>query len=423
MASIVDGLFAGRSGIQGHGQAISVIADNIANSNTTGYKSSRADFTSVLAGAISGSAVGSVSVGSGSAVGQVKQIFNQGTFETTGRSLDIAIQGNGFFILQDSAGQRFFTRAGNLQTDRDGFLLDQNGFQVQGFATGGSGSLQALNVNERTLSTVDSTVVSITGNLDASSAAAPTIPIPDGSTAAALAAGYSYATTVDVFDSLGAQHTITYAFFKTGVANQWTVAAYADGADVSGGTAGNVELLGTSNLVFNSSGQLTSGGSFPFAPAVTWNNGSTAQIITSDVTGFSQFSSPNTVSSVAQDGTGGGSIVSFNIDSQGNLSALLDNGQRADIGTIALASFSNPEGLARRTGTILVETNGSGEPVIGTPGTGSFGALQSEALELSTSDLAADFIKLISLQRGFQGSSRMITSINDLLQEIVNLAR
>ena len=425
MASIIDGLFAGRSGLQGHGQAISVLADNIANSNTTGFKASRADFSSLLAGAISGGGSSDITVGSGSQINAVTQLFNQGTFENTGRSLDLAIQGNGFFVLEDTVGQRFYSRAGNLKTDKSGYLLDQNGYYVMGYPAGGTGQLDRLNVNERSLSTVSTTAINVSGNLNA--AATVTAVPAAGSTLAQVLAAASYSTTVDVFDSLGAQHTVTLGFFRTGAGapSTWAVRAYVDASE-TGGVAGVASqiLTSTFDMTFGNTGVRTNAvaGTADGQITASWASGATSTIDL-DMDNFTQFASPNNIQQIDQDGTGGGSVVSFQVQDDGSLSALLDNGQRATIGTITLASFSNPEGLGRRTGTILVETNASGEPVIGTPGTGQFGGLQGEALELSTADLASDFIKLISLQRGFQGSSRMITSINDLLNEVMSIAR
>lgn len=417
MASIIDGLFAGRSGIASHGAAISVLSDNIANSNTTGFKQSRAEFADILAGSLSGGG-GNIS-GSGSRVLGVTPILTQGSFEFTGRGLDSGIDGKGYFIVEDvdASGQRFYSRAGNFKLDTEGNLLNQNGFQVMGFPSTGAGGLTALNVNERTQSSIKSTLVTIGGNLDASE---DTAAEPVTTSFAALNAAAKFSTSVDVFDSLGASHSVTTYFFHTG-SNAWSASAYVDAGEV-GGTDGDAQQLGTLALVFGSDGQLTvpTNNTVTLTPA--WDNGSDATVDIDFVFDpISQFSAASAIDNISQDGTGSGSVVGFTIEKDGSLFAQLDNGQSANVGIVALANFSNPEGLRRSGDSLFQETIISGAPVAGQPDTGTFGSLESGALELSNADVASDFIKLISLQRGFQGSSRIIQSINQLLSDLVNI--
>ena len=427
MPSIIDGLFAARSGIQSHGTAISVLADNIANQNTTGFKASRADFSDLLAGTLGGSST--VQLGSGSTISGVTPILSQGTFEFTGRGLDMGIDGNGFFAVEDNAsGQRYYTRAGNMKIDTDGYLLDQNGYRVMGYSANGAGGLGNLNVNERTQETVSTQEASISGNLNAAAEVFdPTATVPTtGDTWQEFSEGAQFSTFVDVYDSLGASHTVTIFFFHTAAAHDWVAKAVVDAGELTGAglpAAGNPVELGLVNLDFDNTGArdpLPTGPDVTIAPA--WSNGAAASSIKLSLHPFTQFSSNSTISSISQDGTGSGSVVGFTVQEDGTLFAQLDNGQTASIGKIALATFANAEGLRRVGNSLFAETANSGEPVIGTPNTGTFGALTAGALELSTADIAADFIKLISLQRGFQGSSRIITNINDLLKEIVNLA-
>lgn len=448
MASITDGLFAGRAGIQSHGTAISVVADNVANANTVGFKASRPDFVDLLAGNLSGGG-SSTAVGSGSALNAVTQIFTQGSFEFTGRGLDLGIDGNGFFMVQDTSGtgQRFYSRAGNFQVDPSGNLLNQNGYQVLGFPSGGAGGLEALNVNEVSQESVATNNVDVTGNLNASSVtlAAGENPVedlnndglPDSATYdtfAELATAAEFSTFVEVFDSLGKSHTATVYFFHQDIADApsagdpalggfWRAGIFVDGAEVAGGTAGQPFLVGSADLEFSTSG-VRLDDPIPAIDATatpTWANGTSGNVNFS-FDPFTQFSTASSINSISQDGTGGGSVVSFSVSPEGTLFAQLDNGRTADIGTIGLATFGNLEGLTRVGESLYSESTTSGEPVIGRPGAGIFGAIQGGALELSTADLASDFIKLISLQRGFQGSSRMIKNIDELLSEIINLA-
>lgn len=445
MPSISDGLFAGRAGIQSHGTAISVLADNISNSNTTGFKATRADFADLLSGSIGGGSGTGVTVGSGSSVLSTTTIFNQGTFENTGRNLDVAINGDGFFIVEDALGSSYYTRAGNFKVDSDGNLLNQNGYSVMGFPVGGAGGLETLNVNTINTNDVSTSNVSVSGNVDASATALTagelaTVDAARGqnsplgtTTFAQLATTASgddvFSTFVDVFDSLGGSHTVTTYYFKTG-ANSWSVRSYVDGSDIDAGAvpppvAGLPYQVHQVDLTFNTDGTLlgqdeaTSGYTSPVT--IDWAGGATDGSISFDFSNFTQFSIPSSPSSISQDGTGGGQVVSFNIGEDGTVFAQLNNGQSTEIGTLALARFSNPEGLSRTSGSLYRETITSGEPVVGLPTTGQFGALSPQSLELSTSDLASDFIKLISLQRGFQGSSRIIGNIDELLNEVVNL--
>ncbi len=419
MAGIVNALLAGRSGIQAHGSAIGVLADNISNSNTTGFKASRPDFSDLLASSIGGGG-GSIASGNGANLNSVTQVFSQGTFEFTGRGLDLAIDGNGFFIVSDD-GARVYSRSGNLNVNADGNLLDQNGNQVLGFPADGSGGLEALNLNQVSQQNVATENVSISGNLDAAEAAGA--GSPGGTSFQVLANAANFSTFVDIFDTLGAKHTVTMYFFKTG-ANAWETEAYVDAGDV-GGTPGDAALLDSTTLNFAASGGRS--GALPASDLQltgAWANGADpAATVNVLFDPFTQFSTNSAINSITQDGSGTGSVTAFSVEKDGRLFAVLNNGQTATIGIIALANFANPEGLQRLGNSTFVNTTESGEPIVGTPNSGQFGTVQAGALELSTADIANDFVKLITIQRGFQGSSRMISSVNQLMDEIVNLIR
>ncbi|HMO18558.1 MAG TPA: flagellar hook protein FlgE [Oligoflexia bacterium] len=424
MPSIIDGLFSGRSGIQAHGTAISVLADNIANQNTVGFKAARADFVDLLAGSLGGG--GATSTGSGSAVKTITRVLTQGTFEFTGRGLDVGIDGNGFLLVRDTAGTTYYTRAGNLSVDADGLLRDQNGLLVLGYSANGSGAITPLNVTDRVAGDIATSRIALGGNLNSDTPV--TAPLAAGATYAELndAAGFAYSFTA--FDSLGGQHNMRAYFFKTDAATRtWTARVYVDGGDVTTAppsTPGIPVLVGTVPLVFGNNGQLTTPtDAIQNSIAINWSNGAAPSTLQLDFARFTQYSSPSNIDSSAQNGTGSGSVVGYSVSPDGSLEAQLDNGQRALVGTIALASFANSEGLRRVGNSLFAQSRASGEPIIGSPNVGTFGRLESGALELSTSDLASDFIKLISLQRGFQGSSRVVGSISDLLNEVVNLAR
>jgi flagellar hook protein FlgE len=436
VASIVNGLFSGRSGISAHGAAIAVLGDNIANANTLGFKAARAEFEDLIAG---GQASGRV-IGAGSSVSSVSSIFQQGTLEFSGRSLDLAVDGNGYFAVLNQ-GQRFYTRAGNFTVNSSGFIVNQDGLQVLGFPANGTGTLEPININTVSQDSVSTTRADISANLDARADAIAIANVNAlaisqagtiGSTAtyADLNALAEFNTTVTVFDQLGDSHEVTLFYFKTG-ANTWNIRAYVNSEDVdpSGTATGIPRQIGPAagfTLAFNPDGTRatpTSATGDIQATNIPWNNGSaTTQDISFHFDSITQYASPSNPLSISQDGKGIGTVGSLSIEKNGDVFALLDNGQAAVIGTIGLVNFSNPEGLVRIGSNLLQQSPSSGEPVVGRPQSGTFGAVQSGAIELSTVDIANEFVKLIQLQRGFQANSRIITTINQLLNEIIQLA-
>jgi flagellar hook protein FlgE len=434
MASIVNGLLSARSGIGAHGAAIAVVGDNIANGSTIGFKASRADFSDLL----SGGQPANRTIGSGTQLAAVVTPQTQGTLEFTSRPLDLAIDGKGFFIVATGA-QRFFTRAGNLKVDPAGFVVDSSDRPLLGYPTGGTGALEPMNINTVSQSGIESRNITVAGNLNAS--APVTAGIPPGALAAGAAAPVAepvtytqlnnasqFSTVVDAFDSLGAKHTLTMFFFKTG-SNTWQAQAYAPSNDVDPSPAANgfPRRVGPQiTLNFNPDG--TRSNTPPIGTgdldnvAVPWNNGASG-VLPIDLTlrPFTQYSASSNIVSITQDGRGVGAVTSANIEKDGRIFAVLDNGQTSLIGTVGLVSFSNPEGLKRIGGNLLQQSVASGEPVFGRPLTGGLGPIQAGSIELSNVDTASEFVKLITLQRGFQANSRIISTINQLLNEVVQL--
>ena len=438
MPSIINGLFAGRSGISSHGTAIAVVGDNISNSSTPGYKTSRAEFEDLIAG---GQTAGKV-VGSGSQTSSVSTIFQQGTLEYTGRTLDLGIDGNGFFVVEQ-AGQRFYTRAGNFKINSAGYIVDQHDANVLGFSATGSGALEPLSVNSISQNSVATKNVGIAGNLSASAAIIDPASIPavdpatgggaSTTTYAELNAVAQFSTVVDVFDSLGAKHTMTYFYFHTG-ANEYTVRGYVNSEDVDTAvppSEGYPRLLqqadGTTDFKLKFKGDGSVDTTDPalvskLTYATTWNNGASAADVAVDMSQFTQYSAKSNILAITQDGQGIGTVTNLSIQTNGDIYAMLDNGQSAIIGTVGMVNFSNPEGLTRVGKNLLLQSPQSGEPVVGKPQSGTLGAVKSGSIELSTVDIADQFVKMITLQRGFQANSRIITTINQLLNEIIQLA-
>jgi flagellar hook protein FlgE len=437
VASIINGLFSGRSGISSHGSAIAIVGDNISNSSTIGFKTSRAEFADLLAGGQSSGRV----IGSGSQLNAVSTIMAQGTMEFTSRPLDLAIDGNGFFVVADGA-QRFYTRAGNFKVDSAGFIVNQDNLAVLGFPSGGNGALEPININTVSQNSVATTEVVISGNVNASSTVIPAASIPTVSpvgqntsttTYKDLSDAAAFSTVVNVFDSLGAQHTVTFFYFRTAAnPNTYTVRGYVNSeeVDTTGTARGLPRLISAGattdiSMTFDGTGTRTNApasGAADMAASIAWNNGSAASAMDISMNPFTSFSAPSNVLSITQDGQGVGSVTSVSIQQNGDIFAILDNGQSSIIGAVGLVDFSNAEGLTRIGKNLLQKSPESGEPIIGRPDTGKLGALQSGSIELSTVDIANEFVKLITLQRGFQASSRIITTINQLLNDIIQLA-
>ena len=444
MASILEGLFAGRAGVQSHGVALSIISDNVANANTTGFKSSRADFVDVLAGNIGGQNSSNIT-GSGSFVTASTTIFTQGSIEKTGRDLDVAIDGDGFFILKNEFGAVYYSRAGNFKIGPDGFVRNQTDLLVQGFSMTGAGGLGPLSINTVSSYTSPTTRATISGNLNASAHATGD---PFSYTSwADLNTNASLNTFVDVYDSLGAVHTVNIMFFRQQNASgdiTWVANAYIDGSEIRSTAVdlnGNPAVTGQPFLVatnvtlpwdpvnftmpqglsFNSNGQrdpIT----FPdLTTNMDWANGASSSNVQINFDPMTQFSSPSYINSIVQDGFRSGTVDSLSIGEDGTLIALLNNGQKVGIGKIALAVFSNIEGLDRVGDSRFVQTFESGQAVVGTPNTGKFGRLIAQSLELSTTDLSNEFVKLIIIQRGFQGCTRIIGKMDELLANIIQM--
>ncbi len=433
MPSIVNGLFAGRSGIASHGNAIAVAGDNISNASTPGFKANRAEFESLIAG----DGVLGRQFGSGSSTASVAMLFDQGTLEFTGRPLDLGISGTGYFVLAKE-DQRFYSRAGNFKVDSSGFIVNPGGLAVLGFPANGSGALEPLNVNTIEQSAIETTEVTIAGNVNASAnlVAAAAIPVPGVAvpptvTYANLNQFAEYSTVVDTFDSLGERHATTLFFFHTGV-NEYTIRAYVNNEDVDAvpvppavGLTGYPRFIGEAVMTFGGDGRrnpLPTPGVADFTANVAWSNGADASAIEFMFSPLTQFSSQSNILSISQDGTGVGAVQSISVGTDGKITALLSNGQRNMLGQLAMASFSNQEGLGRQTGNVFTESSDSGAAIIGRAESGALGSIKSGTLELSTVDIASEFVKIITLQRGFQASSRLITTINQLLNEIIQLA-
>ncbi|MBP2674079.1 MAG: flagellar hook protein FlgE [Deltaproteobacteria bacterium] len=416
-------LFTAISGMDASGTELSVIGDNIANMNTVGFKKSRVHFGDVLSASITNVA-GSAQVGRGVFVQEVTPLFNQGAFETSENALDMAIDGDGFFIVNDG-GARYYTRAGTFSIDNEGYIVNPDDLRLQGYLadtagnlTGTTGDLQLIATQSPARLTGEAAVgVNLNATAAAQTAAFTLDGNADGVPEDAL--NYNSSTTVTMYDSQGGAHQVTLYYAKT-ADNTWDVHyVYEDPANPG-------ELLEATNspsvLTFDTSGALTSAAGT--APVFTFGSGVVgAQSIAFDHAGTMQYASEFAVLSVNQDGFASGALKNLVIDDSGMMTGIFTNGQSRLIGQLALAKFISPTGLVKLGSNLYGESYSSGQPVVSAPGTSGLGDVSSNTLELSNVDLAVEFVRMINAQRGFQANSRIITTTDELLAEVVNLKR
>lgn len=576
---ILSSLFAGVSGLNANGTALSVIGNNIANLSTVGFKGSKASFADLISSSISGGS-GSVQTGIGVALTSVQGNFSQGSLATSSNVLDLAIDGNGFFVVEDAQGGTFYSRAGLFRLDKNNNVVDPTGFKLQGFLADTTGTitgtigdialpsttaspratttaLVAANLNSAT------TLTGIRGNVVASAASvtttaagnnsftinlngdgAKTVTVANGLTGSALAtaiqnavralipsdpfkaAAYSgftasvnasniftfasgmtgttnnsttgtgtvvvaanggdtlaanlnmtaptsttgtdfllsdppatsdFSTSMTVFDSLGNSHLLTTYFTKIG-ANSWNYNVVASSADVVTANyhTSNIDAslgivrVGSGTLTFGTNGTLDrespvirydtgtaagTAGTTPGELQIDFNGATQDQLLVmnfgtsvttdggSGLDGTTQFGSTSALVQQTQDGFAAGSLQAFSVDANGTISGRFSNGQLRALAQVVLARFPDPIGLTRTGKNTFSQSGNSGQPVTGTPDSAGLGRVLSNSLELSNVDLGESFIDMIAAQRGFQANSRVITTSDEILQELVNLKR
>ena len=423
--AILGALSIARSGLIATGEALSVTGNNIANVNTIAFKGSRSEFSDLLAG------VGTRSVGLGTRLAGVSASFTQGGVESTGRSTDIAIQGNGFFVVRDGTSQAY-TRKGNFTLNPDGSLATQDGLPLQGYALDANGNivgpLTDISFNGATSQPSPTTTVDVKNNLDAT-AAVPANPF-DGTTWESAYATSNTSTTTKVFASLGVSHDVTLFFSKTGP-NAWTVNILADGAD-TGGTPGVPTALGSASITFNADGSLLTPDptdvnvtfSGAAAQTISFNFGTpnTTPTAGEGLDGLTQFGSASSVAADG-DGYGAGQLQAISVGTDGTITGVFDNGEARDLYRLGLADFAAPDGLIELGNGLYRDSTSSGPATVGTPGSSGMGTVVGSSIERSNVDLAQEFVDLISLQRSFQANSRVITTADGLLNDLINIVR
>lgn len=407
------GFDAGTSGVLAASADLDVIGNNIANSNTTGFKSSRAEFADVYAASVLGGS--STSTGTGVRLANVAQQFTQGTIGATNNNLDLAINGQGFFRMDDG-GSILYTRAGAFTTDQNGYIVNSSNQKLTGYLCDSLGNVtgQVGDLRIDTANIQPSATLQVDGglNLDATSTApgtawtSPTDPStpPDPST-------YNNSTSLTIYDSLGNSHALSLYFVKDAADGTWNVHSLIDGTEVGTGQT----------VTFDSSG-LVSGGSGSWTlPSWTPPNGAAAQAINISLAQSTQFGSAFGVNSLTQDGFTTGQLSGVSIDASGIVFGQYTNGQSKALGQVALANFANPQALQAMGDTCWAETYSSGSALMGAPGTASLGVLQSGALEQSNVDLTKSLVDLIQAQRTFQANAQTIHANDTVMQSILRI--
>ncbi|HZX23606.1 MAG TPA: flagellar hook protein FlgE [Woeseiaceae bacterium] len=397
------------SGLNAASADLGVTANNIANVNTTGFKGSRAEFAEVFA--VGTQSTGSSAVGSGVRLSNISQQFAQGNVDFTDNALDLAIGGEGFFVLSDN-GSRVYTRAGNFSVDNNGFVVNPAGKRLQAYPPSGDGNFNTGSLNDVQLSTganppQSTTAIDYGVNLPAD-AEPPTITPFDPTDPNT----FNHTTSVTIYDSLGSAHTGTLYFLKDAATNTWNTQFTVDGNVVGAGD----------QLVFGNDGQLQSPvGGVINLPAYTPGNGAADITMSLNLEGATQFGSNFGVNSLAQDGFATGRLTGIEVTSEGILFARFTNGQSTELGKIALADFANAGGLQQLEDTAWGESFTSGDARLGEAGTSSFGLIQSGALEASNVDLTEQLVNMITAQRNFQANSQMISTADTVTQTVINI--
>ncbi len=417
-------MFAAISGLRGHQIMMDVIGNNIANVNTVGFKAGRVNFQDILSQTLHGATapqggLGSIDpaqIGLGMTVAGIDVLQTQGNLQSTGKTTDMAIQGDGFFIESDGSGT-YYTRDGAFDIALDGSLGNPaSGMKVQGWQADTDGGIDitqpitniTIPIGQRTTALATSNIT-IGGNLDAGADIGATVP-----------------TTMTVFDSLGIAHSVKVAFTKTS-ANSWSWAASKDAADTGMTITQQTYAAGPPVVpaVGNGTLDFTSGGVFSAQTGTlqfVFPDGATTTTPAIDLSQMTQFSGTSQPASQT-DGFTSGTLVTFAVGNAGQLSGVYSNGQTQILGQIALASFLNSAGLLRAGQNNFSSTSASGAASVGTAGTGGRGTVTTGALEMSNVDLATQFTGMITAERGFQANSRVITTSDEMLQELVNLKR
>lgn len=427
--SVLGSMLTGVSGLTAQGEALGVIGDNIANSQTNGFKYSRAEFQDIVAKNLKG-ILGGNQIGRGVKIGAVNPVLIQGNIDQTEKATDLAISGDGYFVLRGNDGETY-TRDGSFHFDKDGFLVTNDDRKVQGYQANEKGQIinQMDNIRfpKALVPAKPSDEIQVYMNLDSRLAGGKKFDIKDPF------ASSDYSTGVEAYDSQGVKHLVTLFFNKT-ADRTWEYHGLVDGKEVTGGKEGEMSEVVAGKITFNVDGILDTeeqtvtafnfkGGALQnqkikldFGDSLTTDKGK-------GVIGTKQYGKESDLISWKQNGSAAGTITNLSFNDDGVLTALYSNGEAQDLGQLVLSRFENSEGLYKMGNNRFKQSRNSGEASIGKPGSNGRGTLQAKALERSTVDLANEFVKLIQNQRSFQANAKTITTTDELLGEVINLKR
>jgi flagellar hook protein FlgE len=424
---ILGSMYTGITGMQGLGEALAIYGDNIANANTTGFKTSRPEFQDVIAKSLKG-VLGGNQIGRGTKLAAVNPIFSQGSVVQTDSATDLAITGDGFFVLEGKDG-RSFSRNGALHFDKDGALINVDGSRVMGFQADEDGKITSklgpITAGRTVVDAKRTNEVGLFMNLDLRADPGkkfdPTNPEKSS----------HFATGATVYDSAGTAHVITLYFNKL-ADGEWEYRAMAKGDEVVGGKKGEMVEQANGRLKFSTDGRLQeheigkstfnfNKGALP-DQEIKFNFGETVAQ-GGDGLQLTQYGSNSEAYKTIQDGYTTGTLAGLSFSDDGMLVAAYTNGANINLAQVALAKFENPEGMFKMGQNRFRESRLSGQATIGQPGSGGRGTISSKTIESSTTDIANEFINLMQAQRNFQASSKVISVADDMMQEVINLKR
>jgi flagellar hook protein FlgE len=409
-------MFSAISGLKAHQTKMDVTGNNIANVNTVGFKSSSTVFQDTLsqvvraggAPAAERGGTNPAQVGLGVKLAAITTNWTNGAAQSTGRSTDFMIEGDGFFVTRGTGNEQLYTRAGSFDFDATGRLVTPDGSILQGWIAEPDGTINPNGPIEDLSVPYGATVPptatgtsTIEGNLDS-----------------AAVAGAFVQTPVKMFDQMGVRQEVTYTFTKAAAANTWTLTVANGGTTLPLSNPDGTAFDGT--VTFGTDGVMTAPtGGIRFTPGTASWPGT----VDVDLSGIDQFGGKSEVVPSDVDGYAMGTLQGFSLSNDGTITGTYSNGLRQNLGQLAMASFNNPSGLEKAGNSSFRVAQNSGEAVVGVAGTGGRGVLSSGALEMSNVDLSEEFTSLIVAQRGFQANSRVITASDELLQDLVNLKR
>ncbi len=416
------------SGLEAHGQMLNTITDNIVNANTNGFKSSRTEFETVLAHDMGGASLNQI--GRGVAVGGVTTLLSQGAIINTDRNTDMAINGNGFFVVKGDRKGLTYTRDGSFRFDKNGFLTNLHGDRVQAYQVTPDGTITGeigdIRLPFNTIPAKATNKIELHVNLDSRE------KVSAGFNSLRPNETGQFSTAIQIFDSAGNAHGVNVYFTKV-EDSTWEWYAMVDGGELAGGVSGTPEVMAQGTLRFDELGRLYSveqslintsfaGSAIP-NQEIRFDFGDSIEELGTGQKGTTAFGSKSSAFRSVQDGWGAGVLADTLITDEGLIQGVYTNGINKTLGQIAIARFEATERLAKIGENQFRETVHSGKAMIGKANTNGRGVIMPTSIELSNVDLAKEFVDMIKAQRGFQASAKSITSANDMLEEIINIKR